>query len=83
MYTVAVKHPGKPLDRRTCTTGGELRDAAYELIRSQGSVITDADHSGLIALVGEARSTADIEGFAALIFGDAWMTIKPASTPAA
>jgi hypothetical protein len=83
MYTVAIKHPDKPLDRRTCTTGGDLRNAAYELIRSQGTVIADADHSGLIALIGDARSTAELEGFAALTFGDAWMTIRPATTPAA
>ena len=79
MYRVAIVREGRPIERRTCASGGELRDTVYELIRSQGGEIADGDHSGLIALVGDARSMADIEGFAALEFGTASITIRPHS----
>lgn len=78
MYRIAIVRPGQPAERRTATTGGDLRDAVYDLLRSQGGTIADNDHSGLIALIGDARSTADIHGFAALEFGDAAITIRPA-----
>lgn len=79
MYRIAIVRKGQPADRRTCTTGGELRDIVWEVIRSEGSVITDADHAGLMKLVGNARDMADIEGFAALEFGGAAITIRPAT----
>jgi len=82
MYRIAIVRKGQPTDRRTCTSSGELRDIVWEVIRAEGSVITDADHAGLIALVGTARDQADIEGFAALEFGNAAITIRPGPAPA-
>jgi hypothetical protein len=77
MYRIAIIRTDQPIERRTCTTGGDLRDAVYGLIRAEGVEIADSDHAGLIAMVGDARSMADIEGFAALEFGDAAITIRP------
>lgn len=80
MYRIAIVRKGQPAEPRVCTTGGELRDAVYELIRSQGSTISDGDHAGLIKMIGAARSMADIEGFAALKFGSAALAIRPHSS---
>ncbi|MFE9491453.1 hypothetical protein ACFYNF_34290 [Streptomyces sp. NPDC006641] len=77
MYRIAVVRKGQPTDRRTAAGPGQLRDVVYGVIRAEGSVITDADHSGLIELIGNARDMADIEGFAALTFGTASITIRP------
>lgn len=82
MYRIAIVRKGQPTDRRTCTTPGELRDIVWKVIRAEGSVITDADHAGLMKLVGNARDQADIEGFAALEFGSAGITIRPGPKPA-
>lgn len=82
MYRIAIVRKGQTADHRTCQSPGELRDAVYEVIRAEGSKITDDDHSGLIALIGDARSMADIEGFAALEFGAAAITIRPGPAPA-
>jgi hypothetical protein len=79
MYRIAIVRKGQPADLRTASTGGELRDVVYDMIRTEGSTISDADHSGLIALIGDARSLADTEGFAALKFGTAAVTIRPAA----
>ncbi|MEC4016046.1 hypothetical protein [Streptomyces sp. H27-D2] len=76
-YTVAIVRKGQPIERHACTTGGDLRTVVFDLIRSQGGTIGDADYSGLIAMVGRARSMADIEGFAALEFGTAAAIIRP------
>lgn len=81
MYRIAIVRKGQPADRHTCTTPGELRDIVYDVIRAEGSEIGDDDHSGLIALIGNARSMADIEGFAALEFGSAAITIRPGPAP--
>lgn len=77
MYRIAIVPKGKPAERHTITSGDELLDAVYDLIRSQGSTIADSDHAGLIAVVSNACSMADIEGFAALEFGTATITIRP------
>ncbi|MDK0525066.1 hypothetical protein [Streptomyces sp. ML-6] len=77
MYRIAIVRKGRPTDRHTAGGPGELRDVVYGVIRAEGSVITDADHSGLIELIGNARDMADIEGFAALTFGAATVTIRP------
>lgn len=82
MYNVAIVRKGQPADRRTCSNGAELRDVVYEVIRSEGSTITDDDHTGLITLTGEARDMADTRGFAALQFGAAAITIRPAKPTA-
>lgn len=77
MYRTAIIQPGQPTTFKICADGGELRSAVYDLIRSQGSVIGDDDHAGLIHLIGNARSMADIHGFAALKFGAASITMRP------
>jgi hypothetical protein len=82
MYRIAIIRKDQPADRHTCTTPGELRDIVWEVIRSEGSIITDADHAGLMKLIGGARDMADIEGFAALEFGNAAITIRPGPAPA-
>jgi hypothetical protein len=83
MYRIAICRKGQPNpDRRTCATGGELRDIVWEVIRAEGGAISDDDNAGLIKLVGNARDMADIEGFAALEFGDAAITIRPGPAPA-
>lgn len=82
MYRVAIVRKGQPAERHTATTGGDLRTIVYDLIRSQGGTIGDGDHTGLIAMVGHARSMAHIDGFAALEFGDTAVTIRPADTTA-
>ncbi|MCX4792554.1 hypothetical protein OG369_43035 [Streptomyces sp. NBC_01221] len=79
MYRIAIVRKGQPADRRTAAGPGELRDVVYGVIRAEGSTITDADHSGLIELIGSARDMADIEGFAGLEFGAASITIRPAT----
>ncbi|NUR04245.1 MAG: hypothetical protein HOY79_49415 [Streptomyces sp.] len=76
MYRVTIIRKGQPADRRTATTGGDLRNIVYDVIRAEGSEITDSDHSGLIRLIGNARSMADVDGFAALEFGDTAITIR-------
>lgn len=83
MYRIAIVRKGQDADRRTCASTGELRDVVWEVIRSEGGTITEADHSGLIALVGSARDQADVDGFAALEFGRAAITIRPTPTPSA
>jgi hypothetical protein len=80
VYSIAIVRKGQPADRRICKTGGDLRDVVYEVIRSEGSEITDGDHSGLIRLIGNARSMADTEGFSALEFGSAAIAIRPRTT---
>jgi hypothetical protein len=82
MYRIAIIRNDQPTDRRTCTGPGELRDIVWETIRAEGGTITDADHAGLMKLVGTARDQADVEGFAALEFGDAAITIRPGPAPA-
>jgi hypothetical protein len=82
VYRIAIVRKGQPTDRRTAIAGSDLRDIVWEVIRAEGSVITDADHGPLIEMVGAARSQADIEGFAALEFGGAAITIRPGPAPA-
>ncbi|WP_405888855.1 hypothetical protein OG762_36890 [Streptomyces sp. NBC_01136] len=77
MYRIAIVRKGQPADRRTCTTPGELRDIVWEVVRAEGSTITDADHAPLMELTANARNMADNEGFAALEFGAAAITIRP------
>ncbi|WP_405883641.1 hypothetical protein OG747_36670 [Streptomyces sp. NBC_01384] len=81
MYRIAIVRKGQPADRRTCTTLGELRDIVWEVVRAEGSVITDADHGPLMELTANARNMADNEGFAALEFGGAAITIRPGPAP--
>jgi hypothetical protein len=82
MYRIAIVRKGQPADRRTCDGRGELRDIVWEVIRAQGSTITDADHAPLMQLIGNARNLADNEGFAALEFGTTGITIRPGPVPA-
>lgn len=77
MYRIVIGQKGKPAERRTSTTSDELRDAAYDLIRAQGSTVADEDHAGVTQLVAAAQAMADDEGFAALEFGSGWITIRP------
>lgn len=80
MYRIAIVRKGQPADRRKSTGGGDLRDIVWEVIRAEGSTITDADHAGLMNLIGNAQNMADNEGFAALEFGSAAITIRPAES---
>ncbi|MEU6016911.1 hypothetical protein ABZ826_23535 [Streptomyces sp. NPDC047515] len=82
MYRVAIVRKGQPADRRTCASSKELRTVVFDLIRAEGRTITDADHSTLIRMVGDARDLADIKGFAALEIGAASLTIRPQSADA-
>lgn len=77
MYRIAIVRKGQPADRRTCDGRGELRDIVWEVIQTEGSTISDADHAPLMAMVAAARDQADNEGFAALEFGAAAITIRP------
>lgn len=76
-YAVAILRKGQDAQRLTTENGGELRTIVYDVIRSEGSEINGADHAGLTQLIGQARSMADLHGFAALKFGEASITIRP------
>ena len=78
MYRIAIIRKGQPTDRRTCGDRvGELLDIVFEVIRAEGSTITDDDHGPLTKLAASARDRAFNDGFAALEFGDAAITIRP------
>jgi hypothetical protein len=81
MYRIAVCRKGQPAQQRTANAG-ELRTAVYELIESQGSRVTEKDHSGIGALIDDARAMAEADGFAALEFEGAAITIRPDRAPA-
>lgn len=83
MYRIAIVRKGQPADRRICDGRGELRDIVWEVIRAEGATITDADHAPLMELAANARNLADNEGFAALEFGSAAITIRPHAESAA
>jgi hypothetical protein len=68
MYALALITPDQPTERRTATTGGEIRTAVWDLLRSRGVEIKDEHHSDLMYQAGAARDKADVEGFAALVF---------------
>jgi hypothetical protein len=80
VYRIAIVRKGQPADIRTCGDQiGALLDVVFEVIRAEGSTITDADHSPLTRLAANARNMADNDGFAALEFGSAAITIRPAA----
>jgi hypothetical protein len=83
VYRIAIVRKGQPADRRICDGRGELRDIVWEVIRAEGATITDADHAPLMELAANARNLADNEGFAALEFGSAAITIRPHAEAAA
>lgn len=68
MYALALITPNLPTERRTATTGGEIRTAVWDLLTSRGFEIKDEHHAELMRQAGAARDKADIEGFAALVF---------------
>lgn len=68
MYALALITPDQPTERRTATTGGEIRTAVWDLLQSRGVEIKGEHHAGLIAQAGAARDLADIDGYAALVF---------------
>lgn len=76
-YRIALVRKGQPIERTTCTDETELRDAVYDMVRTEGSKISNSDHTHLTALIGQARQAADADGFAALEFGTAALTIRP------
>jgi hypothetical protein len=83
MYRIAIVRKGQPADIRTCGDRiGELLDIVFETIRAEGSTIADADHTPLTFLAADARAMADNDGFAALEFGNAAITIRPGPAPA-
>lgn len=77
MYTVTVIRKDQEPQRTPCVTGGDLRNAIYPVVRAEWGDISDGYHRGLITAISDARSMADIEGFAALEFGTAAITIRP------
>jgi hypothetical protein len=79
MYRIAIIRKGQPADRRTCDGRGELRDIVWETIRAEGGTITDDGHGTLMELTADARNRADNDGFAAIDFGTAAITIRPAA----
>jgi hypothetical protein len=80
MYRIAIIRKGQTPDVRTCGDRiGELLDIVFEVIRAEGSTITDADHGPLTQLAANARNMADNEGFAALEFDGAAITIRAAA----
>lgn len=80
MYRIAIVRKGQNCDVRMCGDRvGDLLDIVFEVIRAEGSTITDADHGPLTTLAANARNMADNEGFAALEFGKAAITIRPAA----
>lgn len=68
MYALALVTPDLPTERRTAATGGEIRTAVWDLIRSRGVEIKDEQQYDLMVQAGAARDLADMEGFAALVF---------------
>lgn len=68
MYALALVTPDLLTVRRTAETGGEIRTAVWDLIRSRGVEIKDEHHRELMIQAGAARDLADMEGFAALVF---------------
>lgn len=68
MYALALVTPDQPTERRTATTGGEIRTAVWDLLQSRGVEIKDEHYAGLVAQAGAARDLADVDGYAALVF---------------
>lgn len=56
MYRIAIVRKGQPADRRICQTGGDLRDVVYEVIRAEGSEISNSDRPLIDRLLSEDRS---------------------------
>lgn len=77
MYCIAVVRKGQEPDRRTCGAEG-IEDAVYGILRSQNATVTDADQLGIRGLIAGAQAMCDEQGFAALEFGDAAVTVRPA-----
>ncbi|MXM69189.1 hypothetical protein GR925_38825 [Streptomyces sp. HUCO-GS316] len=67
MYRIAIHRPGQNTEPRTGSTGGDVRQALWDLLRTTGFDIKDEHHSDLIAMAGQLRDKADIEGFGALL----------------
>jgi hypothetical protein len=80
MYRIAIVCKNQPADRRTASTGRELRDIVWETLQAEGHLV--ADYGTFTDMVADARRMADIEGFAALEFGSAGITIRPGPAPA-
>jgi hypothetical protein len=76
VYRIAIIRKGQPANRQTCNGDG-LKDAVYGLLSAENATITDADRLGIDGLLAAARAMADEDGFAALEFCDAKMTIRP------
>lgn len=81
MYRIAIVRKGQDPDLRTCGLEG-IEDAVYGIIRAEGSKVTEADHLGIRGLVAGAQAMCDEQGFAALEFGKAAVTIRPDSRQA-
>lgn len=67
MYVITLVRPDAPTERRTGESGGEIRDALWDLLRGAGFDIRDEHHGELIALAGDVRNRADSEGYGALL----------------
>jgi len=81
MYRTAVIRKGRPTEHSTCGDATALRDVVFSLIRSEGSVITEADHTGLSEVIEASCLLAEAEGFAALEFGALSITVRPGTVP--
>ncbi|MGW3932910.1 hypothetical protein ACWECC_33175 [Streptomyces microflavus] len=77
MYVIAIVRKSQPAERHTCTSTEGLRDAVDELVRTEGGNISD--RAGLAALIDNAAAMVDADGFAALTFKTAALTIRPAA----
>ena len=76
MYRILIIRKGQPADRRICDAE-ELKHAVYGLLDAESATVTDADRLGIDGMVAAARAMADDDGFAALEFGGAAITIRP------
>lgn len=68
MYSLALVTPNQRTERRRAETGGEIRTAVWDLLRSRGFEVKDEHHAELMSQAGAARDLADIDGFAVLVF---------------
>ncbi|WP_372344716.1 hypothetical protein [Streptomyces sp. KL116D] len=77
MYRIAVVRKGQDPDRRICGVEG-IEDAIYGILRAEKASVTEADQLGIRGLIAGAQAMCDEQGFAALEFGGAAVTVRPA-----
>lgn len=77
MYRIAIVRKGQQTERRTGGTQ-DIEDAVYEVLRTEKAADTEADLVAIRGLIAEALTMCEAEGFAALQFGSAAVTIRPA-----